>query len=78
MKQAYVKGTDIRIIGTLERIPGRAEIAGFKDSLTDIEWAGGTEVFWDDMKSETRKGSLVYLDEDGAEHLADELELRDE
>jgi hypothetical protein len=79
MKQAYVKGTDTQIIGTLERLTARANISGFDEKNEPI-WEGSTKVFWDSQKTQTcsTTGQLLYLDEDGNEYRMDELEFRDD
>lgn len=78
MKQAFVKDSDIQIVGTLERLTGRGEISGFGDTFADVEWQGSTEVFWDEQKTVQRDGKDIYLDEDGNEYTEDQLELRDD
>lgn len=45
------------ILGTLERLSGRAEISNFHrnaDGSLDWDWGGGTEIFYDDQETVTR------------------------
>lgn len=71
MKQ-YLSPTGSPIVGTLERITGRADIQGIHDDGTP-EYAGNTEIFWDDQATVMRDGKLVFLDFDGGEWTFDEL-----
>ena len=69
-----------RIIGTLERLRGRAEIidgsvradptGGFK-----FEYEGTTHVFWDDQETVKRDGERIFLDEEGTEFAENTLLL---
>lgn len=72
MAKQYLSPTGSEIIGTLERLIGRAEISGIQDDGTP-KYAGETEVFWDDQTSVLRDGKRVFLDEDGAEWTFDQL-----
>jgi hypothetical protein len=79
---ARVKDTRIEITGTLDRTPGRALIQSFDvaaDGHTiEIEWAGETEMFWDDQRTDEHPdGSPVYLGTDGENYHARQLELYD-
>lgn len=76
MKQGYVKGTDTRILGTLETVQGVALVQGFNDGRP--EYLGETRVYWDTQESIQRDGKVVYLCEDGEEHSIDEIEFREE
>jgi hypothetical protein len=64
------------IIGTLERISGRADAEHYSET-GDPEYDGGTEVFWDDQETVCRRVgdtlSIVYLDEIGIEWTFDQL-----
>lgn len=79
MRQLYVKGTGIRITGTLEQVPGCALVLGFNPvdgGEPEPEWEGTTEMWWDD--SETQKdeaGRKLYVGEDGEQYTIDQLEL---
>lgn len=59
-----------KIIGTLEQIPGVANIYGFavyEDGSVDPEYAGETDVEWDNQVTETDdNGDRIFIDEDGA------------
>lgn len=65
------------IAGTLERIAGRADVSSVRikpdGSLDDIDFAGWTEVFWDDQETVYRYGHPVFLDEGGQEWLFKDL-----
>lgn len=68
----------IEILGTLDLVPCRAEVAGatrLPDGTLDLEWAGGSEVFWDDQRTVQRQGQDVYLDENGNEYLESEIDV---
>ena len=57
-----------RIAGTFDLVPGRAEgTLAFRkpDGTLEVQHAGGTEVFWDDQKTQIREGEKLFLDEDG-------------
>lgn len=47
------------VAGTLERIPGRAEVAEVQPGV--YEYSGGTTVFWDDQKTEKGKEGRTIL-----------------
>ena len=67
------------IVGTLERLTGRADSVKDKFQATadgpTHEYDGYTKVFWDDQRTVTRQGETAYLDEDGTEVVGDEVEL---
>lgn len=72
-----------QIIGTFENITARAEIVAdtftkLPDGTLEFEYAGGTEVFWDDQRTIQKDGEDIYLAEDGTEWKQSELTLRDE
>jgi hypothetical protein len=75
MKQ-YKAPSGSRIIGTLERLLGRAELSGIYDDGTP-EYQGRTEIFWEAGGTVTKDGKIVFLDEDGAEWTFDQLEKID-
>lgn len=63
----------LRIVGTKETVPGVAHASTF-DKNGEPEYEGGTEMDWDNQRSDEhpRGHSLVYVDEDGSEwHRAD-------
>lgn len=89
---AYLQAPDgSKIIGTLERIPGVANIQhdSFKldaDGKIDFQWQGGTDVDWDGQVTIFRRNpewdkgrapERVFVDEDGGEWLESELTLVD-
>ncbi|WP_426990888.1 hypothetical protein ACKI2N_032600 [Cupriavidus sp. 30B13] len=78
MKQVYVKGTDLRIVGTLEQIPGCAFVNGF-DSCGQPVYSGDTEVWWNGQQTETEPGNNrpIYVDQNLETRGANEIELRD-
>lgn len=72
-------GTEIT--GTLERCPCRAYVASWEmvDGKVCVEdYAGESEMFWDDQVTVERDGALVVLDEDGTEYLASDCTLVDD
>ena len=73
----YVSPTGSPIVGTLENLVGRAEITGISPT-GEPEHAGETTIFWDDQKTVTRGGKIVFLDEDGGEWTFDELVSADD
>jgi hypothetical protein len=81
--RAFVKGTDIEIVGTLELCYGCGQIA--LDSFhaepggpIEFDWGGGTTMFWDDQETVQRDGKRVFLDEDANQYTEDQLELRED
>lgn len=68
----FTSPTGSEIIGTLETIPGVAAAEEF-DAAGKPEYSGSTEVDWDNQKTIERNGSLVYVDDDGAEWLFSDL-----
>lgn len=67
----YITPNDTAIIGSLERLSGRANITCFDaDGTPDYE--GYTEVFWDGQVTLTRKGKPIYLDREGNEWTLDQ------
>lgn len=83
--KAIVKATGKVITGTLEWLMGQALI--HEDSWTvtpgsiEFEYAGETDVWWDEQTTVTRKVDAVgrrervFIDEDGNEVLESEIEL---
>lgn len=70
----------LRIIGTLETIPGCALImpdtaVTLKDGTFDFEWDGETTVWWDGQQTVKRRKCRVFVDEDYNEWLESELKL---
>ena len=61
---------EIAIIGTLEIVSGCAGIAGASrssDGSLDIDWEGGTEIYWDEQRTQVDgNGARLYVDEEGA------------
>lgn len=79
----------LEIEGTLETITGRANITFHSGDEVDLgdehegkvrfSWAGDTEIFWDEQKTvRDHKGRRIFLDSDGNQWVADQIELRDE
>lgn len=75
----YLSPTGALILGTLERLTGRAEIDGIDEETGEPSYSGGTEIFYDDQETVMRDGPgdvyrrMVYLDEDGREWTFDQL-----
>jgi hypothetical protein len=73
----------LQILGTLEMIQGRAEIecATFgrdEKGVVTFEYAGDTEIFWDEQKTAQKNGHDIFLDEEGWEWTEEELVLRED
>lgn len=77
MAKDYVSPTGAEILGTLERLTGRAEISGIEDNGEPV-YSGETEIFYDDQVTETKDGKMIFLDENGAEWTFDQLIPADE
>lgn len=61
-----------QIIGTLEKLSGRAEIVAdtferLPNGDLDFDWQGGMEIFYDDQETVVVHGNRVFLAEDGTE-----------
>ncbi|TYO65469.1 hypothetical protein FXV83_16165 [Bradyrhizobium hipponense] len=69
----YVSPTGSPILGTLEKLTGRAEIMGIDDNGEPV-YQGGTEIFYDDQVTATKDGKMIFLDENGAEWTFDQLQ----
>lgn len=75
--------TDYEIVGTLEKLSGRAninEVLGKNpDGTYNLDYEGYTEVFWDDQKTvkrlneDTDKIERIFLDEMGDEWFESQL-----
>lgn len=68
------------ILGTLETVTARAEIADGSfyrkpDGSLGFEWGGETKVFWDDQETVWRDGQAIYLAADGSEVPENEIVL---
>jgi hypothetical protein len=71
------------IIGTLDTLTCRADIefdtwSRGENGNIDFEWAGSSEMFYDEQKTVERDGKRVYLDEEGNDWAEDQLVLRTE
>lgn len=60
----YIKGTDVRIKGTLEQMHGCAYIDGLNDDGT-LRYVGSTEVFADSTETIFRNGHPVWIGDSG-------------
>jgi hypothetical protein len=61
-------GMGVRIIGTLELVPGCAliqpgSVKKCGKNRFRFEYEGETEVFWDDQKTQRRRGERLFVDE---------------
>ena len=68
------------ICGTLEALSAESKTLGNKFSRNDDgsinhEHSGKTEIFWDDQRTRMRRNQTIYLDENGSELVASEIEL---
>lgn len=70
----YVSPNGDQILGTLEKLTGRAEITGIEDDGTPV-YSGGTEIFYDDQVTVMRDGRMVFLCTEGDEWTFDQLKL---
>jgi len=64
------------ILGTLEAVTARSEIAHFQkpgDVGCEYEYAGGSEIFWDGMETQMRDGKTLFLCAAGEEWTVDQL-----
>lgn len=70
------------ILGTLERVTARCEIAYFQKPGAvgcEYEHSGNeTEIFYDDMKTATRDGKTLFLCRDGTEWTIDQLTFEEQ
>lgn len=80
---AFNKKTGLEITGTLETISGRADVWPDAWQRTDdgrltYEYGGETEIFWDGQETVTNARGVVFLDSDGNECAAEDIDLRDD
>lgn len=61
------------ITSVLETILCRAHINGISEDGACVQYAGSTDVFWDEQKPVLKEGNLLFLDEDGEEWTFDQL-----
>ncbi|RUV10203.1 MULTISPECIES: hypothetical protein [unclassified Mesorhizobium] len=73
----YLSPTGSAITGTLERLTGRAHISDIDPETGEPEYAGGTEIFWNDIQTAKRNGKIIFLDEEGYEWTFDQLPRED-
>lgn len=52
----------VAIVGTCENLRGCAVIQGFTPD-GDVEYAGETEIFWNDQRTNRREGRRLFMDE---------------
>jgi hypothetical protein len=69
----YVSPTGSLIVGTLERLAGKALLSGINPETGEPNYDGETEIFWDDQCTVYRGNKMVFLDENGAEWTFDQL-----
>ena len=62
----------IDIVGVRDVIPAVALIIGAK-SLDDLDYAGESEVDWDNQRHELRSGQRVFIDKHQAEVLEENV-----
>lgn len=63
----YAKGTNKRIIGTLERVYGVADVIGLDPTGSPI-YGGETKIDWDSQEPVLRGGKSIWICEDGSQH----------
>ena len=73
------------IVATVERIHGHASLEsdGFErdaetGAINHAHGDGGTKMFWDSSETMTENGHTLYVDDDGNEVTADQVDLVDE
>lgn len=78
MKQAYVKGTDVLIVGIKQQLYGMANISGF-DYAGVPYFSGGTDINWDSQEDVPHPAGNgpVYMDDDGQEYSSAEIEFQE-
>lgn len=74
----YLSPNGSPIIGTLERLSGRAEISDIDPTTGEPEYSGSTAIFYDDQETVRRDGKIVFLDDGGDEWTFDQLVLAEE
>ena len=81
--QGINKRTKSPIVGACQRLTGTSPVIFHdrkdEDGRPAWELAGGTEVFWDDARTETTDdGQVVFLDRNGHEVPHDDVEIEPE
>lgn len=81
---AFNKKTGAFVKGTLETLSGCAltcadDYSRKADGTLDYEHGGETEVFWDGQETAESPGKgVIFVDADGAELTADQIELSED
>jgi hypothetical protein len=82
MKQLYVKDSDVRIDGTIEVLAGLAIASSWEADANGVpvpEYAGTTEVWWNDQRTKRDDGgNMMVQGDDGETYSILECELRDD
>jgi hypothetical protein len=68
----YKAPNGIEISGTSEILPATALIDSINDDGTP-NYAGESKLWWDDQKTKTRDGKILFVDESGEEWTFDQL-----
>lgn len=72
MPKQYQSPHGSPIVGTSDTVPVTAFIHGISyDGKPDYQ--GSSEVYWDDQKTRTRGGKILFIDEAGDEWTFDQL-----
>lgn len=79
MRRYAVSPKGKEITGVFETCPCRAHISEiFRNEKGEVEfqYAGESEMFWDEQKPVLRENKMVFLDEDGNEWTEDQLTFK--
>lgn len=75
--QGFVKGTDTSIQGTSEKVYGVALCYFNSPDAKDFEYTGETKIDWNTQKMlRNDKDEIIFIDSDGYDRTADEIEFR--
>jgi hypothetical protein len=69
----YISPKGTIIVGTAETSKGRADIEGIDPGTGEPEYTGWTRFMYENQRTETRDGKILFLDEEGYEWTFDQL-----
>lgn len=82
MQHLYRKDNGTKIVGTFDHVPCCCEVTGWTvgaDGKPEPEFAGGSEMYWDDSFTQTNPEGVMWLvDENGEQVLMSDCEVRDD
>jgi hypothetical protein len=65
------------IVGTLETVPGVAVIdmdsARIENGKLEFDYAGQTDLWWDDQSTQRKKGKRLFVDDEGKSFTEDQI-----